>query len=153
MFKSKHTLGATAVGVVAVFAAILVGSSHAGAPCDATLPPTIGPYPGYLCGTYYEGEECDCCCGIACRAFCGEFDLACLALCQRNCEEWEGCHIGGTGSPLPPPDGDINADGVLDLADLVEILGAWGPNPGHPADLNDDNTVDVLDVLDWMTSL
>lgn len=51
--------------------------------------------------------------------------------------------------PLPIP-GDLNGDGVVDVSDLLVLLGAWGPCPrGNecPADLNDDGTVDVFDLL------
>lgn len=43
--------------------------------------------------------------------------------------------------------GDINGDGVVNVADLLLVLGAWGPNPGHPADFNGDGVVGVIDLL------
>jgi len=45
--------------------------------------------------------------------------------------------------------GDINADGVVDVLDLLEVLGAWGPcpDPCCPQDVNEDGVVDVLDLL------
>ena len=42
--------------------------------------------------------------------------------------------------------GDLNFDGMVDAADLAQLLGAWGPNPGHPADFNDDGVVDANDL-------
>lgn len=42
---------------------------------------------------------------------------------------------------------DLNADGTVDVQDLIAMLTAWGPNPGHPADLNGDGAVNVLDLL------
>lgn len=50
-------------------------------------------------------------------------------------------------SPTIP--GDLNGDGIVDVADLLLLLGAWGPCAGEscPADLNDDGTVDVADLL------
>ncbi len=36
----------------------------------------------------------------------------------------------------------------MSVVDLLDLLGAWGPNPGHPADLNGDNVVDVVDLLE-----
>jgi hypothetical protein len=42
--------------------------------------------------------------------------------------------------------GDIDGSGEIDAADLAELLGAWGPNPGHPADLNEDGEVDATDL-------
>ncbi len=43
--------------------------------------------------------------------------------------------------------GDVNGDGVVNFADLVEILGAWGPCEGCPADLDGDGFVTFADVL------
>jgi len=33
------------------------------------------------------------------------------------------------------------------VLDLIEVILAWGPNPGHPADINGDGTVDVTDLI------
>jgi hypothetical protein len=41
---------------------------------------------------------------------------------------------------------DMSGDGTVDAADLAELLGAWGPNPGHPADFNGDGTVNAADL-------
>jgi hypothetical protein len=43
--------------------------------------------------------------------------------------------------------GDIVQDNVVNVNDFLEMLGAWGPNPGHPADLNHDGIVNILDLL------
>jgi len=43
--------------------------------------------------------------------------------------------------------GDLNDDGVVNVSDLLALLGAWGPNPGHAADLNGDGVVNVSDLL------
>ncbi len=45
--------------------------------------------------------------------------------------------------------GDIDADGVIDVLDLLALLSAWGPcpDPCCPEDLNESGTVDVLDLL------
>lgn len=48
---------------------------------------------------------------------------------------------------VPQVIGDLNGDSVVDVLDLLILLGAWGNNPGHPADLNGDGVVDVLDLL------
>lgn len=42
---------------------------------------------------------------------------------------------------------DLNGDGVVDVSDLLELLGAWGPCPGCNADINSDGVVDVSDLL------
>jgi choice-of-anchor B domain-containing protein len=48
-------------------------------------------------------------------------------------------------------EGDVNGDGVVDTADLVELLAAWGdcPDPPEecPADVNEDGIVDTEDLL------
>ncbi len=47
--------------------------------------------------------------------------------------------------------GDLNGDGTVDVLDLLELLGSWGPCPNPPlecpADLDANGTVDVLDLL------
>ena len=43
--------------------------------------------------------------------------------------------------------GDITGNGAVDVLDLVEMLAAWGTNPGNPADLDGDGTVGTLDLL------
>ncbi len=69
-----------------------------------------------------------------------------------------GGHNGATGEAVidiscDPVDlciGDLNGDGVVDVSDLLILLGAWGECPrgeACPADLNDDGTVDVSDLL------
>jgi hypothetical protein len=45
---------------------------------------------------------------------------------------------------------DLNGDSNVDVLDLLDLLDAWGPNPGHPADFNGDDTVDVLDLLELL---
>ena len=42
---------------------------------------------------------------------------------------------------------DIGGDGVVDVLDLLAILGAWGQSD-VPEDINGDGTVDVLDLLE-----
>ena len=43
--------------------------------------------------------------------------------------------------------GDINGDSVVDVTDLLEVVGSWGV-AGGPADINGDGIVDVGDVLE-----
>jgi len=45
--------------------------------------------------------------------------------------------------------GDLNGDGVVNVSDLLLLLGAWGPCSGQPcpADLNGDGVVNVSDLL------
>ncbi|MHC4220001.1 MAG: S8 family serine peptidase [Planctomycetota bacterium] len=42
---------------------------------------------------------------------------------------------------------DLDGDGTVGVLDFLELLEAWGPNPGHPADINGDGVVSVLDFL------
>ncbi len=44
-------------------------------------------------------------------------------------------------------EGDVTGDDVVDVLDLLEILGAWGPCNACPEDINGDGVVDVLDLL------
>lgn len=74
---------------------------------------------------------------------------------------WEAT---GRGAPIematasiaiaPPCFGDHNADGVVNTADLVTMLGRFGQtaSPGTPEDLNGDgaiNTADLVVLLGW----
>ena len=47
--------------------------------------------------------------------------------------------------------GDVNCDGLVDIADLLAVLEAWGNCPAPPelcpADLNGDGMVNVTDLL------
>jgi hypothetical protein len=42
---------------------------------------------------------------------------------------------------------DVNGDGQVDVNDLLEIIGKWGPCSGCPADVDGSGEVDVNDVL------
>jgi hypothetical protein len=56
------------------------------------------------------------------------------------------------GAPAPCP-ADLDGDGEVGVTDFLDLLAAWGPNPGHPADLDGDGIVGVTDFLtllaDW----
>jgi peptide/nickel transport system substrate-binding protein len=52
----------------------------------------------------------------------------------------------------PPPTGDINYDGTVDLYDAIMLAGTFNSRPSSPnwnskADLNSDNIVDIYDAL------
>ncbi len=53
----------------------------------------------------------------------------------------------GDGIPDECCVGDIDGDGVVGVKDLLDLLGAWGPNPLHPADFDGDGFVGVSDLL------
>jgi spore coat protein CotH len=42
---------------------------------------------------------------------------------------------------------DVNGDGVIDVSDLLAVVGAWGACDGCPEDINGDGVVDVTDLL------
>jgi subtilisin family serine protease len=42
---------------------------------------------------------------------------------------------------------DINGDDQVDVQDFLDLLAAWGPNPGHAADLDGNGVVGVQDFL------
>ena len=47
--------------------------------------------------------------------------------------------------------GDLDGSGRVDVADLVAVLGAWGPCEGCPQDLNGDRTVDIGDLIELLS--
>ncbi|MEA5557701.1 hypothetical protein [Nodularia spumigena] len=56
------------------------------------------------------------------------------------------------------PTADINADGIVDVLDLLDFLDAFGVCAGEPTpcgevdiDLNADGSIDVLDFLDFLS--
>jgi hypothetical protein len=57
--------------------------------------------------------------------------------------------VGDTvnGSVTPPPCGDTDGDGQVDVTDLLAILTAWGPCVGCPEDFNGDGVVEIADLL------
>ncbi len=53
-------------------------------------------------------------------------------------------------TPLPAPTGDLDCDGLVGVADLLTLLGAWGACTDSlkcAADLDDDTAVGVTDLL------
>ncbi len=42
---------------------------------------------------------------------------------------------------------NVIADCGVGIEDFLELLSAWGPNPGHPADYDLSGTVDIVDFL------
>ncbi len=44
----------------------------------------------------------------------------------------------------------MNADESVDAADLAQLLGAWGDNPGHVADLTGDDMVNAADLAELL---
>ena len=58
----------------------------------------------------------------------------------------------GDGVPDECCVGDIDGDGDVGVKDLLDLLGAWGPNPLHPADFNGDGSVGVSDLLTMLAN-
>jgi hypothetical protein len=48
---------------------------------------------------------------------------------------------------VPACGGDVDGSAVVDLLDLLELAGAWGPCPGCAADFDFDDDVDIDDLL------
>ena len=42
---------------------------------------------------------------------------------------------------------DLDGSGDVGITDFLDLLAAWGPNPGHPADFDDDGFVGITDFL------
>ena len=49
--------------------------------------------------------------------------------------------------PSDPCTADVNTDGVVDVSDILLVIGAWGPCKGCDADVTGDSMVDVSDIL------
>jgi hypothetical protein len=47
---------------------------------------------------------------------------------------------------------DLDDSGDVGVNDFLDLLAAWGPNPGHPADFNCDGIVDVQDFLELLAN-
>ena len=45
---------------------------------------------------------------------------------------------------------DLDGDGDVGITDFLDLLGAWGPNPGHPADFDGDDIVGITDFLELL---
>ena len=65
--------------------------------------------------------------------------------------------VCGTGTDVrayqtAPCPADITGDGVVDVLDLLAVLGAWGDCPGCPQDITGDGVVDVLDLLEVLAA-
>ena len=44
--------------------------------------------------------------------------------------------------------GDLNGDGLVNVTDLLEVIGAWGACSGCAADIDGNGQVDVSDLLE-----
>jgi hypothetical protein len=72
---------------------------------------------------------------------------------------WNDDHGENSGSayvfdisePCPCP-WDLDASGDVGITDFLELLAAWGADPGGPPDFNGDGTVDVIDFLSLLAN-
>ncbi len=76
-----------------------------------------------------------------------------VSFCENEPNDISGAYNNGGGNSFDDVcamPGDLNGDGVVDVSDLLILLGAWGdcPDSGScPEDINGDGTVDVSDLL------
>lgn len=71
--------------------------------------------------------------------------------CWEFFDEGSVGNEGGTPAPCP---GDLTADGLIDVFDLIQLLGMWGPCSGSgcaAGDLNADDNIDVIDLLQMLS--
>jgi len=47
---------------------------------------------------------------------------------------------------------DLDNSGDVGINDFLDLLAAWGPNPGHPADFDGDGTVGINDFLELLAN-
>jgi len=59
-------------------------------------------------------------------------------------------------TPIAIPDlsctGDVDGNTIVGITDFLDLLAAWGPNPGHPADFDGDDFVGINDFLDLLAN-
>ncbi len=48
--------------------------------------------------------------------------------------------------------GDVDGNCTVDVTDLVQVISAWGENPGHPADFDGNGVVDVSDLISTISA-
>lgn len=80
---------------------------------------------------------------IATGDFDGDGDTE-LAVANRDSNNVSVLMNGTCAQGVP---GDATGDGVVNFADILAVLAAWGDCPGCPADVNGDGVVDFADIL------
>jgi hypothetical protein len=78
-------------------------------------------------------------------------DLHVIARAKDDSGAWSLPACASAMIDDPPCTGDTNADGVVDVADLLALLAAWG-GAGGPEDINGDGIVDVQDLLTLLSA-
>lgn len=138
---------------------------------DGTCAGNLSPEDCEALDGVFQGHESQCE-SVTCpapEAACCLPNGNCLVLTENTCNVVNGTWAGigtdctdsnsnGTADACEDDDpciGDINGDGVVDVSDLLVLLGAWGPcgDPNNcPADFNDDDVVDVSDLLTLLSA-
>jgi len=64
-------------------------------------------------------------------------------------DDWQSFYspTPGTANEEETMPEDVNGDGVIDLSDLLAVVGSWGACEGCPEDINGAGTGDVTDLL------
>jgi len=100
-----------------------------------------------------DGTICEDGCDQNAEGACCSDGGDCMNLSESNCAakggSWLGpntvCDVGTCGEPCQS---DINGDGVVNVADLLEVIDSWGACEGCAADINQDGQVNVSDLLE-----
>lgn len=123
---------------------------------DGSCAGPLSPEDCDLAGGMFQGDGIDC--GSAnCPQPVGACCLSngnCLTQNEANCAgfggQWQGM---GTSCPNdcedPKPEcpGDLDGNNTVNVFDLLELLGSWGPCQGCAADLDGNDVVNVFDLL------
>ena len=77
-------------------------------------------------------------------------------VCGNTPDQIYGDYTDGGGNTIAdvcPWDcpADVNEDGVVDVTDILALVGAWGSS-GPLGDINDDGTVNVVDLIMMLKS-
>ncbi len=48
---------------------------------------------------------------------------------------------------MTPCHADLEGDGTVGIVDFLDLLAAWGTDPGGPPDFDGDGNVGILDLL------
>jgi hypothetical protein len=95
-------------------------------------------YPQTLC------SELGACCASENLEIC---EVMPLVVCEWFNGFWYGFETNCTVVNCPPCLEDVTGDGVVDVSDILEVIGNWGSCEGCNADVNGDGTVGVNDLL------
>jgi len=49
-------------------------------------------------------------------------------------------------------DADLDGDDFVGITDFLDLLAAWGRNPGHAADFDGDGEIGINDFLDLLAN-